>query len=79
MRVLIHTYGGALEEFCVDDTLMCSIINSFTNYSGYGVGFIPITKGVHVMRTSAAPNRIENIIFYPFMKTGISEYKYIKF
>lgn len=79
LRVLLTQWGGALEEFMIDDILMTALINAFTNYQGYGVGFIPIKKGTHTMRTSSSPSRCVNLLFWPYTDTEIAEMQAIKY
>ena len=73
------SYGGALEEFMIDDILMNALVNSFTTYNGWSAGTIPIRKGTHYMRTSAAPNRTYQIIFFPYENTNLTDIKAIKY
>ena len=79
LRVLLTQYGSAIEEFMIDDVLMTAMINSFTNYQVFGVGFIPIRKGTHTMRTSANPSRCVNLLFWPYKDTEIAEIQAIKY
>lgn len=79
LRVLLTQYGGALEEFMIDDILMTALINAFTSYQGFAVGFIPIRKGTHTMRTSSSPSRCVNLLFWPYKDTEIAEIQAIKY
>lgn len=78
LRVLLYSVS-ALEEFSIDDVLMTALVNSFTNLGGYAVGFIPIRKGKHYMRTSSTPSRCKNILFWPYSNTEITEFQCIKY
>ncbi|MBR2008283.1 MAG: tail fiber protein [Alistipes sp.] len=79
LLIQMASYGGALEQFMIDDVLMMGLINSFTTYNGWSVGTIPIRKGTHYMRTSAAPNRTYQILFFPYENTDITDTRIIKY
>lgn len=79
LLVQMASYGGALEEFMIDDVMMNALVNSFTTYNGWSVGTIPIRKGTHYMRTSTIPNRTHQIVFFPYKNTNLTEIKAIKY
>ena len=62
---IIISSTSALEEFFVDEKIVCALAN-VSNYTGWAVNIFPISKGTHAWRTSSNPSRIYAVVFYPF-------------
>ncbi len=64
VRVVLSA-NNSIEIFYIDNIQMCGLTN-VNNNIGQSVGWMIIGKGSHTFRTSAHPDRVASVTFYPF-------------